>query len=635
MAIGPLGAVLCVVVAQAPDAKPAVDLARLLEEFGDRAALARFPAPVFRAHAEPWRAGDATTGGEHVLFEAEGPGAITRIRASSPAGRLRVRCDGAEHAVLDVDMAALFRGEAGVPAPFASATAGGGNALVPIPFARRVVVTAVDGGAGTGVVEWRRYADDVVVSTPAPGEIAGHAKSLARAAATWAASARDAGELAYTYHLSRSAPEGELLAVVPSAPSGSRAITELRFRVDPRQLGDALRSCVLRMSFDGEAAVEAPLGLFFGTSGSTACTSVTTSGEMTARFVMPYRSSFELAIDNTGDRDLHVAGAVRTTPWTWDERSMHFRATWFSSGRFAPEATTSTRITGRGAYLGARLRVANTELSPWDAGTSLLADGTRAASRANARDVYGLTDCAGDASLGRSTATPWQGFVSGSGPRCFGEFELYRLRVLDAVPFERELVELREYVSSDGSSAQRAGCVYYYARPGATHDSPKMPARVDDAWPRLSFHRAWDAVEAEDARVADSAPDVRLERLPRSGANPLSGGQELRVIGRRAGDHVELEIPCDPGRRAISVLAARGSDLGRVRLSVDGRVAVEAHDAHAPEPPAEAWIRDVRGEPVESIDLGTHDVAATFRLRIEFLDDAPRARFALDAVVVR
>lgn len=659
-------ALACAVQTPAP-----IDLPRLLEELTDRGAVARFPDPPFRAamsssrdpHADSDAGHEDGTarapgGSPRVLLDAVGPGAITRIGSGNPRGRLRVFVDDAvpeaaevgprddprpEQAALDVDMRAFLSGTGPVAPPLASGCGLGACSYLPIPFARRILVTAEDAGEFEYEVEWRQYAAGTAVTAFARGDLERHATPIARANEIWSSPRHPLGEDTYTYHLSRQAPEGELLASGALA-RGSRAVSELRLRIDAADRARALRTCVLRLRFDGEPTVAVPLGAFFGVPDELRpiqswFLSVTESGELVARFVMPYRESFELRVDNAGDPELHLSGIVRTIPWSWDERSLHFHALWRATGplptrpiRLLPQA----RVLGRGILVGDLLAVANPVEAWWGEGGEVIAvDGAGVPSH---RGTSSAGVCGGSA----PDSTPFQvkfqaqfqaplhGRTRCDGPASFGRTDLYRFRVLDAIPFERELDDAQENRHRVDTTIERAACVVYYARPGAKDDAPPVPRDPSDSLPKLPFRRVDGAVELESAALVAQSEGVATERRTARDVE-LSGGLQLCLLARAEPDFVEFEIPSRTGRRSLSLLAMRSTGQGLLRISIDGRAA--ALDLTAPDSVSGALA-------IRSIPLGEHEVGPTFRLRVDFASasiapsDAP-VWFGLDAIVVR
>lgn len=637
----------------AAQAAPPIDLPRLLTEMTDRSALARYPDPPYRAHlvssgrvpysVDPEEAvldvvrfratACALHEGERALLDTDGPGVITRIWSRDPSGSVRVYVDDAALAptldssrpVLDVDMRAFLDGRGGVASPLAGAS----TSYLPIPFARRVLVTVQNPGDLQYVVEWRRYSDTTDVESFAHGDLARHAAAIAVAGTAWRQIAEPPGEDSFAFHLSRAAPEGELLAQRAELSGGPRAVSELRLRIDAADPARALRTCVLRMTFDGEQTVAVPLGAFFGVPDElrvirTWFQSVSENGELVARFVMPYREKFDVRIDNAGDPDLHISGRVRTIPWTWDERSLHFHASWRSARGIEPDApdlVKHARVQGRGVFVGEWLAIANPTSNWWGRGDErITVDGQVTHWDTGAISTFGLSTPA-------TFQPPLHGEARRDGPLHFGRTDLYRFRALDAVPFEREFDCAQENRRAGRELLDRAACAVYYARPGAQDDAPPVPADPSALLPKLRVQVFPDAIEAETATIADAGPTLHT-RLEARADLDWSGGLQLACSTDEDATHVEFEVPAQPGRRTITVRATRAPEYSPLRFTVDGREIDTTFDPRTGD----------RGA-IAEIALGEHQVGASFRLRVMLEPRSPSDRttreFGLDAFVVR
>jgi len=592
-----------------------IDLPRLLAELADRSTPARFPEPLHRMRsAGGLDAGAASVSSEpRVIHAADGPGAITRIESAGPGAQIRVHVDD--------DPVGFVLGSAATDskerAPLWQASAEGYVSLMPIPFARRVSIAAASTDAGNYTVEWRAYPSGTRVTSFARGDLQRHAAAIERADAAMRSSHDVRGEATHVFHLSRSAPEGELLASDPRSARGPRAVSEVRLRVDAADRVRALRACALRMSFDGHETVAVPLGALFGAHEDFQAVdswlhSVTAAGELVARYVMPYRESFDLRVDNAGDPDLHISASVRTIPWAWDDLSLHFHASW----RTHPAARRA-RVVGRGVIVGQFVVVANPSLDPWSTCATYLVDGD-----------FSLPALRGLVSVGADDPElfqePMRGRTRGDGPAHFGRTDLYDLRAFDAVPFEREFVLDMPLVA--GSPAETATCVLYYARPGAQDDAPPLAREPSSSLPKLPYVRIADAVELESAYLVSKSPELVAVRRT-SADSELSSGLQLCLSSSDATGHVEFEIPVLPGRRTLRLLTTRADGDGELRVSIDGREV-----ARTPTGPGFAAAM--------SIALGEHAVGDRFRLRVEYArassaDAGSPWRLGLDAIVVR
>ncbi|MFN0009081.1 MAG: DUF2961 domain-containing protein [Planctomycetota bacterium] len=311
---------------QSPSAQ-AVDLGRLLAEKADPACLARLAEPPYRLRGLSASRPSEENHGETAIAELEGPGALVRIETRGAAGTIRIRIDGAEEPVL------------------ARATEKGWILDLPIPFAARCRVTADGTSPESCAIEYRAYPAGTSVVSATRAALEGVEDAPRQAVA---------GTDTFTFSLSEELPEGGLTSLDPKNSAGPRAITRLHLRADATDLVLALRRATLRLVFDGETTVECPLGDFFAcpngpepheSQGFAVAAGIDeptgrpgTQIELVCRLVMPYRERFDLSIDARGAGDLHVAGIVRTMPWTWDERSMRFHA--------------ATRVQGAGVLVG-------------------------------------------------------------------------------------------------------------------------------------------------------------------------------------------------------------------------------------------------------------------------------------------
>jgi len=357
----------------------------------------------------------APTADEGTILDVDGPGAVVRIVPSRPAGTVTVRLDGRDAPLLREDPAKVLGW--------------------PIPFAGHCKITTDRPGADACSVEYRVYPPGTAVASVAPGELE-HAIAPVEGADR-------RGEETFTYSLSSENPDAGLIASAPPLARGPRAITQIVFRAESDDLEEALRRAILRISFDGEETVACPLRDFFAVGcvldpsarrilGSAPGADPPTGRpasqiDLVCRWVQPYERSVELRIENRGRKDLHVAGQLFTGPWTWDDRSLRFHARWRRSG------STPIRVEGRGLFVGQLFSIAGAGRGQ----EVLAADGLESAPPA----------------LPASEA---------------------HLRILDAIPFEKNFRASIACSSSREESVEVAATSFYYARPGAKDDTPPI-----------------------------------------------------------------------------------------------------------------------------------------------------------------
>ena len=157
--------------------------------------------------------------------------------------------------------------------------------------------------------------------------------------------------------------------------TGTKAIEYFSLRISADNIENALRKSILTISFDDSSVpqIQAPVGDFFGSAPgvnpyNSLPFSVDADGTMICRFIMPFRRSARIEIENNSSENIGIKGAIRTNTFNWEEgKSMHFRArwkidkgltaSWFDSkSNNVPDivylmASGSGRVVGTAAYL--------------------------------------------------------------------------------------------------------------------------------------------------------------------------------------------------------------------------------------------------------------------------------------------
>ena len=337
---------------------------------GDRLVMASSRCPndcAFDRHS----AGDSrfvrSDGDEGVLFEAEGPGAITRIWmtqgdegvsvALDPEVWIRIVVDG--EAVVQLPLPDFFGGE--VP-PFLpplvehrQASSGGNLSLVPIPYQRSCVVSLL--GAENARIWYQITAHqlasgETVTTFTGEEDLTGWRELLGTAPGADPWTGGPFPTTAGTIELKRGA------RAVIAAFSGRDAVNGILLRVPPDRWGDV----ELRLRFDGEVRVAMPLSDFFGAGGAAAeparslLVGATADRDLYAYFPMPF---FENAIvelaraKRTARGRIPVEYAIRRLG-----RAPHPDSGWFGAVRHSVESTTPghahrlLEAGGRGKWVG-------------------------------------------------------------------------------------------------------------------------------------------------------------------------------------------------------------------------------------------------------------------------------------------
>lgn len=592
-----------------PTAAPEVTLESLLAEMVDRSAIARFPSPAFTcaqfssydpASTSPenpetwWANGDAghylrveerDGRQEHVMVDAKGPGALVRIWSANPKGVLRIYIDGSSTPVIEGSMTDLLGGVA-VGKPLSEESSRGWNLFLPIPYAERCIVTS-DSGGFYYQVNYRTYEPGAGVRSLTRESLAAGAPAIARVnerlRAIEPATMRAPAWITI-------APGASLRLDLAGRTRVSKALTELVVNLEAADREAALRSTVLTGTFDGEETIWCPLGDFFGSGVGLNpyrdwYRAVDASGAMASRWVMPFRSSGVLAIQNFSKEPVRIAAEVKVEEWSWDDRSMHFHARWRAEHPIAALGGRGTSdwnyvtIDGKGVFAGDNLAVMNPVDAWWGEGDEkIYVDGEAFPSHfgTGTEDYYGYAWCCN---------IPFEHPFHAQ-PRCDGEAygnnwghtTVSRVRALDGIPFHDSFRFDMEIWHWKACEVGYAATTYFYAMPGAQVNRKPDPvaagAPIVQPPPLPPPFSIPGVLEAESLKVVAKSPDLTVVRQDMRGfaARTWSGEAHLWVQGRKPGDFVELEIPAvEAANHVLSIYLTRSWDYGIVRCSIDGQ----------------------------------------------------------------
>ena len=385
-----------------------VTLGSLLDEMTSREQVARWPGIPYVSRLESshdrrsvtpgtpeWFANDDGFGyvridsvegrREKVLFEAEGPGAITRIwlTTQNPAGLLRFYFDGCDrpgwvvpaYDLMQFGLKTLGRGLLQPHTSYEQGVKGGSTLYLPIPYARGCRITLEEPEWMHGVphyyqVNYRVYPDGTDVETFSIAAVEKYRRRLMRTErmlldpqASVPGGRRTEGEalLAPGDTLTLNLPCGERMAV--------RTLFDVR--CDSAAYGQAMRGLVFTAEFDGVQTVWAPLSDFSGGGmGAPAVESWFLSsdgaGRIESLWPMPYREGAVLRVCNVSDHPCEVSLAVDVVRSRWDDRTLYFHASWKQERglRVCKRAEECydwnfATIDGRGVYRGDLLTLFN------------------------------------------------------------------------------------------------------------------------------------------------------------------------------------------------------------------------------------------------------------------------------------
>ena len=617
------GAVLaCLALANAALAAT-ITTATLLDDMTNLAGMAEFPNPAYtcrqfssydraaKSPQENWfanndcgqylRVEDRAGRKEHVMMDAAGPGAIVRIWSANPAGTLRIYLDGAEQPVVEAPMSEVLGGKLpGWPRPIAGEYSKGWNLYFPIPYAQSCKVTSDKGGFYYHV-NYRTYAGGTPVETFQPEQVKALAPRLEKLAARLAEPRGEPGELGGTAEgFSDELPAGETLR---QEFKGPKALTRAVLRLTAKDREAALRGIILRVAFDGQRCIEAPLGDFFGSAPginvyAALPLGMTKDGQMYCHWFMPFQQGAVVELVNTSHEAATIVGEFALQDYQWTARSLHFHAKW--RGEF--DVPTRPMVDwnyltaqGQGVFAGVAFAIDNPVKDWWGEGDEkIYVDGETFPSHfgTGTEDYYGYAWC-----FPELFTHAYHAQSRCDGPGNYGRTSVNRFHILDRIPFTHDFkFDMELWHWNEKCKVNMAVTAYWYARPGAT--DAFRPIRTADAVVRplaeYVVPRVPGALEGESLKVVR----VKGTAEPQDWES-LSGGRHLWWhAGMQPGDVLAVNFPApQAGKYHVLARLLRARDYGIHQLAINGQAAGQPQDFYAPEV-----------QPSAQIDLGVFEL---------------------------
>jgi hypothetical protein len=660
---------LSLVIASTISAPPKVTIESLLGEMDDPDALARYPLPSFRQlqassydrsetdpqNAQTWfgnqdygqfiRTEPHGARTELVIMDQTGPGAVTRIWTPLLADKdhmiVRFYLDGSDKPTIEEKFNDLLRGNGPIKPPFAyiawpdpSVTSGvGADLYYPIPFARSCKITLSEVPFYYSI-DYRSYPPGTRVETFTWDAFHNLINRSARVGQSLLLSKSVSGPLGSSARSTLQPGQ----SITQKLPKGAHELSELMLDVPTNLDSQALRSLIVRMTFDGEQTVWCPLGEFFGCGIHLKPVQDryrrVSDGRLESRWPMPYAKTAEVSIQNLGIAPIPVKIQTLTKPWKWDDRSLHFHATWRYQFPLATRPMSDwnyVEASGKGVYVGDTLTVMNPSPAWYGEGDErVYVDGEKFPSQlgTGTEDYYGyawgMDEHWSSAFMSmperdRKGRDNWLGYTTTS-----------RVRGLDSIPFERSLkFDMEIWHWADCKEAYSAA-TFWYARPHATSNRPPSPLDAIRALPDAGGV-VKGAFECETMKVAKQSPGVQMSTQTGGLSEGYwSDGAQLFVQAHQVGDFVELRVPLQQsGSRHLTLYATKSYDYGVVKFSVNGR----------PLKTVDLWS----AKPIASgpIDLGVVDLhGKSAILRAELVGTNPhstgdRYYFGLDCLLIK
>jgi hypothetical protein len=490
-------------------AQHAITLASLLKELASYESVARWPSPYFdvlqassydRKSVSPEQQGwfanadfsqfirtEVIEGRkEHVMLDADGPGAIVRfwLTTFKREGNIRIYFDDNKLPVLTIPGYDLMK--SGLPigkallAPHSSyepVEKGGSTLYLPMPFSKHCKITWEDLDESAKQphyyqINYRKYAVGTKVQTFSLADLNTNL------------------QLAGTIDKRLLHPEisksGSLLKKISSISAGSQmdlslpakahAIKQLSIKISTDKnsnADEALRKVMLAIQFDGQQTVWCPVSDFSGSgTGRGVLNSwyrtVTENGTLICRWIMPYKNSAKVSLINLNDRPVSADMEVLTTLWKWDQASMYFHADWKNeenvrikqSEADGPMDWDFSRISGKGIYVGDTFAVVN-HMHKWygEGDQKMWTDSSPfPVEYGTGTEDYYNTSWAPVIIY----QTPSANAPRADNPDSFGNNTFTRTRNLDAVPFNKNFRLSLETLGWENGTADFAATTYWY-----------------------------------------------------------------------------------------------------------------------------------------------------------------------------
>lgn len=431
---------------------------------------------------------------EKVLFDEEGPGVITRIitTGGSKDANLRFYFDNEKEASITIPAYDIAKIPMEIPPGMIYfhehyPTTQGCSFYYPIPYEKKCKIT-VDNPDRNYVyhVNYRTYEQGTKVKT-----FTFHQAKELQAKATEIST-----NLLHpkTYLKNRVSIQEEILPqqkIKLGLPDGSKAIRTLRFHISDYNENDyeqLMRSLIVKASFDNTETVYAPLSDFSG--GGMGAPRVNNwylsadgNGEVVLRFVMPYKNSAEITLENISEYTATATIEAFISDWQWYDNTLYFHASWRQENNLLTNAGNEYNmgtIQGRGIFKGDVLSLYNHTPRWYGEGDEHI--------WVDNEDFPSHFGC-GTEDYYNTTYAPIHVFHNpfGGAPREDNEASkgyntFVRTRNLDVIPFNTSLRFDFELLSWDTGTVDYSSTLYWY---GDINSKAVNPSPVQDALYKL------------------------------------------------------------------------------------------------------------------------------------------------------
>ena len=548
--------------------------------------------------------------GEYLICDVKGPGAIARTWTAAIKGDVRVFLDSSTDAIYEGSAqqffqytAQYFLADTGIDPKLVDRTFQQRNACYfPIPFAHRCRIEWRGNLKELHFyeVQIRLYEPHAEIATFEPSDVKVFQKKIESVA-------KVLGNIEEEWpYKSDKEPIVIQAALKPGETAsvfefkGAGAIERLTLKLNADDLNAALRQTVMKISFDGfkTEQVVTPIGDFFGAApGVNPYTSVpftvTPDGERTCRYVMPFRESIVISLENCGENAAEVSGSVLPVEFnTEPERFLHFRARWRVEHHLIskPERDLPFLLAnGKGVYVGTTSYLWNPNSVPtpygnwWGEGDEKIfvdEDSFPTTFGTGSEDYYNYAWSSPDIFL-----FPYCGQPLNDGPGNRGFVTNFRWHVVDALPFKDRIAFYMElFTHQNTTDVSYARIAYHYGAPGIYDDVSRIsmddlrtPLRNQLWSPKAEFGAQNSTFYEADAVALINAPS-RMDQ-----DNLFSNGACWVWQPKTTGETVELILPLkEAGKYGLRMTCAHTESSGSFSIMMNGEDIDEMVDLNVP-----------------------------------------------------
>ncbi len=315
---------------------------------------------------------------------------------------------------------------------------------------------------------------------------------------------------------------------------------------------------------------------------------------------MPYQKTAKVTVHNLGKQPVNLAIAeVKSGAWKWDDRSMHFGASWYQmtsvrsgyspnmNGHGAYDMNYVT-LKGQGVYVGDTLTLFDCDQKWWGEGDEkIYVDGESFPSHfgTGTEDYYGYAWC-----IGQKFNTPFITQPDGTGDLGVGYVVNGRYRLLDGIPFTQSIKVDMEQWHWAKTHMDIAPTTYWYARPGAvTNVKPDIKGATHPVAITTGDVMAPPALDEQGAIEGE-----RMSIISASGgsaetqglAGGWSGDAQLWWRNGSEGDVLKLRFDAPrkwAGTRKLTLSLTNAVDYAQVEISVNGKRVASRVDGFDPD----------------------------------------------------